>query len=277
MKNVPRHAVEVENARQQVSMNGLVLASGVTHARSKPDLLGQLLRVSVTHAASAEVPNDDPTVACSSLKIAAQAARALFLAATAESAFEITLGEGPPSTLQPTGPTDASHVGNWLMGFHVAAICRDQVTLDTLCSLPIDALRSSFSKADECLYLFAEALQAFWREQEGVGRRIQAALEATEPSRIGVSGADFVLNLLVPEIELMFRFVLNDAAAFDDALAFALERHKKYWSKGGRKLDPLGWLALGPLAFASLAHDAGVSFTVVSEYIPPRFYRGDCA
>jgi hypothetical protein len=149
--------------------------------------------------------------------------------------------------------------------------------LDALADTPVHILRQSSSRADECVYLFIEALQSLWKRQPDVGGKLAAALEATEPDRVAASGLDFVLNVLVPEIELLVRFLEMSQATFNEALEFALVRHKKYWSSGQRKLDPLGWVALGPLALASFAFDAELSIAVESDYLPRDWYEGACA
>ncbi|MEU4504031.1 immunity 49 family protein [Streptomyces sp. NPDC024089] len=56
----------------------------------------------------------------------------------------------------------------------------------------------------------------------------------------------------------------------NQALAEALELHKAYWSTPERSGDIAGFLALGPLAIACLAYDAGFPVEVESEYLPVR-------
>jgi hypothetical protein len=57
----------------------------------------------------------------------------------------------------------------------------------------------------------------------------------------------------------------------------SLERHKKYWNTAARKRDALGWLALGPVALAAFAHDSDLAVTAESDYLPRRWFEGDCA
>ncbi|MEU8784799.1 immunity 49 family protein [Streptomyces sp. NPDC048637] len=62
----------------------------------------------------------------------------------------------------------------------------------------------------------------------------------------------------------------KDHEGFNQALAEALELHKAYWSREDRSDDIVGYLALGPLAMACLAYDAGIPIEVESEYLPIR-------
>ena len=79
--------------------------------------------------------------------------------------------------------------------------------------------------------------------------------------------------MAVPELELLVRHLQRDARAFDEALQFALERHKKYWSQGDRKFNPHGFLALGPTAIAALAYEAQMPIEAESDYLPMAVVR----
>ena len=69
----------------------------------------------------------------------------------------------------------------------------------------------------------------------------------------------------------LFYLALNESDQFQTAFEFALERHKKYWSKADRKRDPDGFLALGPMALASLAVSAGIPVEMEPDYAPVRW------
>jgi hypothetical protein len=206
---------------------------------------------------------------CRALRVGARAAAAIFTAAVGSGNVEIDLGEAK-GRMPATGPTDATHPGNWRIGWWLAQITGDRRAIDLLKAVPIDVLRKSSSRGDECQYLFVEALQAFEKRAADWSSKLRAAVDATDPATVKISDEEFVLNILVPEMQLLFRLSAGELAPFDEALLFALERHKKYWSKTSRKHDPDGYLALGPLALASLAHEAGMPMEVKSDYLPER-------
>ncbi len=74
------------------------------------------------------------------------------------------------------------------------------------------------------------------------------------------------------------RWRQHDAAAFNKALAKALEEHKKYWSQkaGKRHLNASEFLALGPTALASFAHEVPLAIEIVSDYLLAPLVRGEC-
>ncbi|MEU8626683.1 immunity 49 family protein [Streptomyces sp. NPDC048669] len=63
---------------------------------------------------------------------------------------------------------------------------------------------------------------------------------------------------------------MANSKKLNEALAEALELHRAYWGSPERADDIAGFLALGPLAVACLAHDAGFPIEVESEYLPVR-------
>lgn len=196
-------------------------------------------------------------------------------AAPPETEVEVSLGEGFPTGLKNTLTNDLIHVGKWHTAFLVAAISRNLVALDILSQTSVDMLRRSVSRTDEYYFLYAEALQAFWKRDDDAPEKLMAALEATDPDQIPEHHQDFVLNIIVPEIDLLFRYLDEESSAeeFNEALAFALERHKKFYQMADNKRDPLGFLALGPLALCCFAADAGLAVTVQSDYLLPRLIQ----
>jgi Immunity protein 49 len=141
----------------------------------------------------------------------------------------------------------------------------------------MNVLRQSSSRGDECQYLFIDALQAFEKRSDDWSVRLRRAVDATDPEQVNISDEEYVLNILVPEMQLLFHLAIGEIAPFNDALQFALERQKKYWRSGNRKRDPDGYLALGPLAIVGMARKAGMPIEVESEYLPSELYEGDCA
>lgn len=67
---------------------------------------------------------------------------------------------------------------------------------------------------------------------------------------------------------------LRWAAEIRQALRNALILHRRYWrdfepNPGERRAnDPQGFIALGPLAWATLRHDQDLAVTITSDYLP---------
>ncbi len=247
MNNIPRHAIDAERVQEGIEGDGEMLAKVVQSATSRAAALSIVLSAARSYAGYLAAADGNTAEINRALRIGAQAAAAMFALAARDGEVEFPLGTHQEK-LAATGSTDATHPGNWRTGWWLAHIVRDQAAIDTLAATPIEVLRGSSSRAlYECQYLFIEALQGFRKLSPAWSSQLQMALDATDPEQVKLSDEDFVLNILVPEMQMLFRLALGEFAPFGDALLFAIERHKKYWSKGKRKEDPDGYLALGPL------------------------------
>jgi hypothetical protein len=278
MKTISRHPIDLDLAERQLVLTERVLQATLGPAREKAGLLNQLLSTARDKAFGLCVLRPDDAEICPALRLGAQAAAALFAASSSlVGEVEVPLGDGPPARLKCSGPSSISDVANWRSGFFLAAICRDLTSLNILCQTPLEVLRSSSTRGDEFLYLTVEAYQSLWKRDGSTGQRLQSALEATDPALPRIAPEDFLLNIIIPELQLLYGFLTQETASFNEALALALERHKKYWSKKDRKIDPSGYLAVGPLALTSFAFDAEMSTEAESDYLPRRLYEGGCA
>lgn len=66
-------------------------------------------------------------------------------------------------------------------------------------------------------------------------------------------------------MEMFYFLTQREDQKFNNSLANALDLHKRFWTKDTeRRNDPNGFIALGPLAVACLARDAGVRIDVES-------------
>jgi hypothetical protein len=276
MKKVSRHSVDAELVEEGREQYEELLASMVGEAGKRAAALSVILGVARSCAGYLAASQGKVSDICAALRIGAQTSAAIFALGSCTGEVRFAVNDRD-SVLPATGPTDATHVGNWRIGWWLAHIVRDHVSVQRLASTPIDVLRRSSSRADECQYLFVEALQGFDKRDAGWATKLQAALDATDPEHIALSDEEFVLNILVPEMQMLFHFALGEVAEFAASQEFAAERHKKYWSKTNRKRDPDGFLALGPLALASMAFDAGMPIGIDSEYAPQHLIRGACS
>ncbi|MFK0254412.1 immunity 49 family protein [Streptomyces sp. NPDC090445] len=171
-------------------------------------------------------------------------------------------------TVTATGPQFFANAGTWLTTLWFAIICRDQARMDRMCEIPLELLQASGVEAEEYVYHWVDALQTYWREQPGLLEKLTLAIQQSHPDTATGVPRDLLQCVLYPPIHLFYQFLRRNADGFHQALVEALELHKAYWSKPEQANDLAGFLALGPLAIACLAHDAGLSIEVESEYLP---------
>jgi hypothetical protein len=276
MKKISRHTVDKELVQEGVEAKKELLADIIESAGQSAGALLGILSTATSYAGYLSAAGAEQEELCRALRTGAQTSAAIFALASGRGKVEFTIGD-QHAKLQATGPTDATYTGSWRTGWWMAQIVRDRAAIDQLASTPIEILRRSSTRGDECQYLFVEALQAFENRAADWGTKLQAAVEATDPTRTQMINEEYVLDILVPEMQMLFHLGLAELAPFYESLEFALERHKKYWSKGNRKRDPDGYLALGPLAIASLAYDAGMPFDMDSEYVLASLVEGACS
>lgn len=275
MKSIVRHAIDPELACEGVEGDGALLASLLESAATRAEALSLLVSTARRYAGYLSAKPSEVEPLCAALKTGTFAAAALFTLASESGQVEVDIGQ-KLVRLPATGSTDATHPGNWRVGWWLAQIVRDRRAIDRLAGTPIEVLRRSSSRGDECQYLYVEALQAIEKRASDWGTRLQRALDATDPERFKLADEEFVLNIMVPEMELLFCFANGDRADFQETLQFTLERHKRYWTRANRKRDPDGYIALGPLAIASMAHQAGFAVEVESDYLPNPLIKGRC-
>ncbi|MFJ6918078.1 immunity 49 family protein [Streptomyces sp. NPDC101133] len=182
--------------------------------------------------------------------------------------------QGETKIIPATGPQEYLHAGNWLTTYYLAVICRENDRLDRLARVPVSFLRASGAEFDEYIYSWVEALQDAWFGRGEMWNSLVTAVNGTDPAVAHIASAELMLNILYPPLELFHRYQLQDSAQFNKALAGSLVAHKEYWGgDGARSLSGDGLVALGPLAIASMAYDAGMPIEVESEYLPAELVR----
>ncbi|MFJ7177521.1 immunity 49 family protein [Streptomyces massasporeus] len=177
-------------------------------------------------------------------------------------------------TVPATGPQSYANAGSWLTSLYFVIICRDQERMTQMCRIPLEVLRASGAQGDEFAYHLVDALQTYWLEESGLVEKLTAAIETSHPEVATVAPRDLLQNVLSPPINLFHHFLRKDHEGFNAALAEALELHKAYWTANeDRTADIAGSIALGPLAMACLAFDAGFPIEVESDHLPHHLLR----
>jgi hypothetical protein len=210
-----------------------------------------------------------------SVVLAMQSASAIFVAGNqTDGEVEFSIRDDVVR-IPATGPTIHTDAGIWIKALWLAMICRERQRIDMLCATPIELLRASDDQYDEYIYTWVRALQIYWRQQDGLVDTLLRAMQGTEPESIQAASEEVVLQLLYPPIEMFYFLTQREDEKFNNSLANALELHKRFWTKDAeRRNDPNGFIALGPLAIACLARDAGVPIEVESEYLPKHLLEG---
>jgi hypothetical protein len=211
------------------------------------------------------------------LKAAAKGAAALFAAASASPSnpVTVTLDDGLPVTYTSPPSESTVYLGRWITGFYLSVISGDQESLNSLCSTSLESIRGSSTTGPEYIYLYAQSLRDFATGQwADIVKTMLAAVKATDPQRPDISDADWAVDLHVPQLEVLIYLVTKDAK-FGDALARAVELHKKYWSKKKdlRLRDYKGFFAVELTALAKLGAQKGLPFDVESPYLPMELIR----
>lgn len=144
----------------------------------------------------------------------------------------------------------------WLNAMYLSIICRERRRIDMLANVPEETLHGASH--------WVRALQTYWRGGDGLIDTVIEAMRAAEHD-----------DLLYPPIELFYLLTQDDETQFNRSLAQALDLHRRYWTRTGERCsNPNGFIALGPLALACLAKEAGFEIRVRSDYLPGTLLGG---
>ncbi|MFE6591270.1 immunity 49 family protein [Streptomyces sp. NPDC057781] len=207
--------------------------------------------------------------------MAMQVGSALFASATASegSTVECMIGH-EVRTIPAVGVTHFVDAGTWLEAFWLAVVCRDQARMTQLCEVPVETLRASGAVFEEYIYHWVDVLQTYWLERPGLGDKLVATFDATDPGRLRFMDREMMLKVLYPPVNLFYRFVGRDTEKFNEALVQGLELHKEYWNASEERQETGdGDIPLAILAITCLAHDAGRPIEVESDYLPEHLLK----
>jgi hypothetical protein len=274
---IARHEIDTAAADADVELLGSQLEVFVDLAKYSPDALNGVLQYSLYEVGYRTA--GDPAASWSdtwnAVVRAMQAGSAIFeLANHPGEEVSFRLGD---ETIQRkgVGPFIEANAFNWIRAMYLAMICRERERIDALAATPIEVLRASGLEYDEYLYSWVRVWQTYWRQEDGLVDLILETMRGTDPAGLRHISEDMTLKLNYPPVEMFYQLTQRDEEKFNDSLANALELHQQYWTATPeRRTDPNGYLALGPLAVACLARDAGLTITVVSDYLPRTLLEG---
>ena len=207
--------------------------------------------------------------------MAMQVGSALFASATAEEGATVECVIGHEVRRIPAvGVTHFTDAGTWLEAFWLAVVCRDQARMTRLCEVPVETLRASGAVFEEYIYHWVDSLQTYWLERPGLGDKLVAAFDASDPERLQFMDREMMLKVLFPPVNVFYRFAGREADQSNEALIRGLELHKEYWTASEERQESGdGDIPLALLGLACLAHDAGMPVEVESEYLPEHLLK----
>jgi hypothetical protein len=157
---------------------------------------------------------------------AMQVGSALFASATAPEGTTVEcMIAHKKRTIPACGVKHFVDAGRWLEAFWLAVICRDQARMTQLCNVPIELLRASGAVFEEYIYHWVDALQTYWLERPGLGEKLVAAFDGTDPDTLRFIDREMMLKVLYPPLNLFYRFISQDPAKFNEALVQAAHPH----------------------------------------------------
>jgi hypothetical protein len=273
--DVPRHAVDRDACREEVDDLTPDLSAAVDRLENGRGTLKNVLHqaLELLRYRTGVDPSAAEPETWRDLRTAAQAATALFAAATGDGEIEAEVTR--PMRLPATGPTIAANAGHWLTGAWLAVIDRNDELIQRLCAVPLDTLRASGAEHDDYMYPWVETVQAFLAHREVTPEMFRAAMDGTDPDTARITPRRIMLQLVYPPIKMFYYLLRRDEEKFTAATVSALDDHRSYWTGDeGSAEDPDGFLALAPLAVAVLARSAGMPVDVASDYLPSNFLLG---
>jgi Immunity protein 49 len=293
---VARHDADWEPASitRQMGYRRSRIKDAIADIRERPENLRSISGDAFELAAFAHLLTPDTPDLWNFLRLSARAAAADG-ARQSPGAGPVTvdLGSGPMQVpRREPYPSAGVEVGDLCQAYHAALATRDRHALDLLARCDMKRLmRSPAQLAQELIsYPYALGLQTMLRGSDADSKAgtqlLIDAMKGCNDGRLDPRIADFAVFILSPAIELALRHLHTDALSVsrgwtpvDEVLRRALTQHRHYWrdvpSDGeAQNRKPESFIALGPLAFAALRHDAGLPVTVRSDYLPQSIVEG---
>jgi len=276
MTTVPRHPIDESTAWEEIEDLSPDVVTYLDRVGTKPAALKNLQQTTLllTQWRTVVDPVAEQQETWEDLRIAAQAATAVFTAADAAEGEAIETVVAKPVRFTATGPTSAANPGAWLNAAWLAVIDRNDELIQRLCAVSPETLRAAGTEHDTYMDPWVETVRTFLAHREVPPELFGAAMDGTDPDNARLTPPGVLLRLVYPPIKTFYYLLRRDQAQFTAALTDAVEQHRAFWSAPGVADSPDGFLALAPLAIAVLARSVGMSVDVESEYLPRNFVNG---
>ncbi|MFD0203281.1 MULTISPECIES: immunity 49 family protein [Saccharothrix] len=275
---VSRHEMYPDFSAGQLEKLEQLIESDVAAVGNRTPALNSLLSNALRHLGHrcAVDPRGSNGDTWDSLLFATRVGSAVFAVATAEPGTTVTLDLGERSVeATATGPEYFTSATNWLTATWLAYAARDEATIQQLAAVPLDLLRAADDTEPEYALAMVDLLGRFARQESGVAEALNATLRATDPAGLHPLRRDYVLKIVVPQLDVFHHLGDAEPEGFNRALAEGLELHREYWTRTDDEADsPFGFIALGLLGLASFAHGTGTPVEVRSDYLPLRVLDG---
>ncbi|MEB3367997.1 immunity 49 family protein [Saccharopolyspora mangrovi] len=278
MITVENHPADTQDAIKKLPALATgfnTIAAGITKAPSQLNTLADISLIRLGHQCSVD-RNADLLDTWKVLTTADQTISAIFTAATADEGSVDCLIDGSNYEVPSTGPTHYSNADRWQSALWLAIASRDFKRIRELCEVDEATLRAQSDDFDEFIYHWIKALQAYFRDDN---EKLQAELEETSrlvaPEHVLRTPPTYLSNIFHPQFVTFLRLGGRDSDGFNRALADSLRSHRDFWtSSDAQAMNPVGQIALAPLAFACIANDSGIPVEVSSGYLPSGFVAG---
>ncbi|MFI5745915.1 immunity 49 family protein [Streptomyces sp. NPDC051644] len=269
--SIPRHEYPTDGAAEDGELLHTAALQAIDDLEGDSKVIDQALLLALTEAECRSVldPVAGNAPTWRAWVASMQIGSAMFAVATATDGGVAARIAGEVRSLTPSGPLRSANAGNWIKAFWLSVICREQDRMTELCNVPISVLRGSGAEYDEYIYAWIDALQSYWLNRGNVGEKMVAAVDGTAPESVEIASRELMLKILCPPLDLFHRYLRQDHEQFNAALVDAVQWHKEYWTADAdRASSSEGLVALGPLAMACLAYDAGYPIEIESDYLP---------
>lgn len=274
---VARHATDPGDGTfaERLDTERRLLANARTHLPQRPGNASSLHRYSLFEAGLLQLVEPDSPAIVGALRRAGRAVVACCaLVSPGEGSVVLDI-EGEPVTAQRGCRNNLVDVGDFIDGFYAALAAGDDASLDALAQVDVQSLRMEGVFPEEYQFHWARALQGFRLAAPWTADALIAALRESTPERLqhGDGPTAYMFFKSSKEIELLAA-TTADPDTFNAALLKALENHRRYFATvqpnpgEDQSNDPLGFIALGPLAFAASMARRGWPITVASDYLP---------
>ncbi|MDF2269327.1 immunity 49 family protein [Streptomyces coacervatus] len=268
---ISRHTLQRSDVAADVASLDRSVAWALEDLEEAPEAISDALQSALIRAETLciEDPQAGQHETWEAWVTAVQAGCALFAAAEAvEGTVQARIAR-EVWTVPATGPQPHANAANWITTFWLCVVCREKERITKLCQVPTSLLRASGAEYDDYMYAWVEALQAYWLGRPDLSNKLVAAAQGTRPEAARIASPELLSKIVWPPIELLHQLLRQDHGQFNNALAEAVQWHRDYWTADEERSQlSSGVVALGPLAMACFAYDAGIRVTVESDYLP---------